>query len=265
MEVWNREELYSEIWEQPLVKLAAKYGISAVMLGKVCRKLQVPLPGRGYWAKKEFGKAVGRLPLPKAKDLPIVQRFKLSSAEVTAPTEKGAPEPEPTDPEYLRIKEIESRPIGINPDAKTHKLVTMTAKSLRRGRVDTRGMLEGHWQHPHLDVRVSPATLDRALAIANAVILTLEVEEFPVSLQSGKHATIAEIFGHKVALCHCREVPREEPAQGAGTKLDKDRNRIRADRRPRIPGSVRTGGEGKSSVTQKSSGWKDCCRSSLER
>jgi hypothetical protein len=52
-EIWNREELYVEIWEKPLVKLAAKYNISAVALGKACRKLQIPLPGRGYWVKKE--------------------------------------------------------------------------------------------------------------------------------------------------------------------------------------------------------------------
>ena len=39
METWNREELYNEVWEQPLVKTATKYGISAVALGKVCRNL----------------------------------------------------------------------------------------------------------------------------------------------------------------------------------------------------------------------------------
>ena len=73
-EIWNREELYAEVWEKPLVKIAVKYGISAVMLGKVCRKLLIPLPGRGYWAKKEFGKPVERLPLPEAKDLPVLYR-----------------------------------------------------------------------------------------------------------------------------------------------------------------------------------------------
>jgi hypothetical protein len=31
METWNREELYKEIWEQPMLKLAHKYGISSVM------------------------------------------------------------------------------------------------------------------------------------------------------------------------------------------------------------------------------------------
>ena len=29
METWNREELYAEVWDQPLVKVAPKYGISA--------------------------------------------------------------------------------------------------------------------------------------------------------------------------------------------------------------------------------------------
>jgi len=52
METWNREELYAEVWEQPLVKLAPKYGTSNMTLGKVCRKLQIRVPGRGYWAKK---------------------------------------------------------------------------------------------------------------------------------------------------------------------------------------------------------------------
>jgi hypothetical protein len=39
MEIWNREELYFDVWEQPLIKLTEKYAVSAVMLGKVCRKL----------------------------------------------------------------------------------------------------------------------------------------------------------------------------------------------------------------------------------
>jgi hypothetical protein len=42
MDTWNREELYAEIWEQPATKVAAKYGISSVMLGRICSKLQIP-------------------------------------------------------------------------------------------------------------------------------------------------------------------------------------------------------------------------------
>jgi hypothetical protein len=121
-EIWNREQLYAEVWEKPLVKIAVKYGISAVMLGKICRKLLIPLPGRGYWAKKEFGKPVERLPLPEAEDLPVLYR----STEPAEPAVVKNPEPEPTDAEYLRIQDVESRSLSASPEDKPHKLVNLT-------------------------------------------------------------------------------------------------------------------------------------------
>ena len=47
---YDREELYQKVWEHPMLKVAEEYGISSVALGKVCRRLSVPVPGRGYWA-----------------------------------------------------------------------------------------------------------------------------------------------------------------------------------------------------------------------
>jgi hypothetical protein len=61
---YNRDVLYGEVWAEPIQKLAAKYGISDVGLAKVCRKLRVPVPGRGYWAKKTAGKKVRKRPAP---------------------------------------------------------------------------------------------------------------------------------------------------------------------------------------------------------
>jgi hypothetical protein len=103
METWNREELYKEVWDQPLVRLAPKYGISAVALGKVCDKLQIPLPGRGYWTRKEFGKPVEQPPLPEGKNLPVVHRFKFPQFQEAVTTTPSTPPEAPTDSEYLRI------------------------------------------------------------------------------------------------------------------------------------------------------------------
>ncbi len=72
---WNRVELYNEVWDQPLVKLSKKYGISDVRLGKVCRKLKIPHPPRGYWAKRAVDQTVGQVPLPEFKDAPVVKRL----------------------------------------------------------------------------------------------------------------------------------------------------------------------------------------------
>jgi|ERR1700733_2455617 len=55
---YNREELYQKVWDRPVQKVAKEFGISDVGLAKVCKKLFVPIPGRGYWARKAAGQKV---------------------------------------------------------------------------------------------------------------------------------------------------------------------------------------------------------------
>jgi hypothetical protein len=63
---YNREEIYEAIWAEPIQHVAKRYNLSDVGLAKVCRKLNIPRPGRGYWAKKAAGKTMPRRPpLPK--------------------------------------------------------------------------------------------------------------------------------------------------------------------------------------------------------
>lgn len=193
-EFWNREELYAEVWEKPLVKVAAKYGISAVALGKACRKLQIPLPGRGYWTQREFGKPVQRLPLPDVTGLPRVRRMKTASGSV----EDGASQPEPNDPEMLRILAIEATAIEVDLQAQPHRLVTAARRFLRHARADTKGLLIGSYDEVCLDIRTSKAALDRGLCLMNAIIRRLENEKFSVSVQKGREGTSAEIFGQRV-------------------------------------------------------------------
>jgi hypothetical protein len=62
---YNREKIYEEIWSEPIQHVAKRYKISDVGLAKVCHKLNIPRPGRGYWAMKTAGK-----PLPRRPSLP---------------------------------------------------------------------------------------------------------------------------------------------------------------------------------------------------
>jgi hypothetical protein len=192
---WDRDELYKEVWDQPLTKLVTKYGISAVALGKVCRKLQIPLPGRGYWAKKEFGKAGERVPLPALEPVPVVWRMKFPPPEGTP---EPAPAPEPTDSEWLRIKEVESRTIQVRSEPKYHKLVAATLKSLSGAKTDEHGFLVPRPGTNSLDARVSPGTLDRALKFLNCVIEVLEAEGPSPTVTGGRHGTIATVFNQAV-------------------------------------------------------------------
>jgi hypothetical protein len=43
----KREELYEEVWSAPLTQLCARYGLSDNGLRKVCKRLNVPVPGGG--------------------------------------------------------------------------------------------------------------------------------------------------------------------------------------------------------------------------
>lgn len=60
----HRDTLYSEVWATPMASLAPKYGVSAVFLSRVCARLNIPCPPRGYWAKKQSGQRPKIPPLP---------------------------------------------------------------------------------------------------------------------------------------------------------------------------------------------------------
>ena len=48
---YDRDELYRRVWSQPMSQLAEEEGISDRGLAKICARLDIPRPPRGYWAK----------------------------------------------------------------------------------------------------------------------------------------------------------------------------------------------------------------------
>lgn len=52
-----------QVWERPTSEIAVELGISNVAVGKLCQKLQVPKPPRGYWARVGAGQTPRRPPL----------------------------------------------------------------------------------------------------------------------------------------------------------------------------------------------------------
>lgn len=63
--LYERKTLYDEVWQQPVTKVAERYGVSDVMIHKVCKAMNIPVPPRGYWAKKAAGQPVEQEPLPE--------------------------------------------------------------------------------------------------------------------------------------------------------------------------------------------------------
>lgn len=63
-ETLTRDELHDLVWSVPVSRLAKRFGISDVGLAKICARHEIPRPPRGYWAKVQAGKRLGRTPLP---------------------------------------------------------------------------------------------------------------------------------------------------------------------------------------------------------
>ena len=63
--VYEREKLYNEVWSEPVTIVAKRYGVSDVMIHKICKRLKIPVPPRGYWARVRAGAKLQKAPLPQ--------------------------------------------------------------------------------------------------------------------------------------------------------------------------------------------------------
>lgn len=67
----KRSELFGIVWREPLATLAPKLGMSKPTLLKLCRMHNVPVPGRGHWAKVRAGQGLAPEALPEADDIEV--------------------------------------------------------------------------------------------------------------------------------------------------------------------------------------------------
>ena len=69
----TRQALYELVWSKPMKTLAAEHGISDVGLKKVCAKAAIPVPERGYWAKRAADRPTRQPPLgPRDPGMPDI-------------------------------------------------------------------------------------------------------------------------------------------------------------------------------------------------
>jgi hypothetical protein len=64
----TRQELYNRVWAEPVHTLAKQFGLSNVGLGKACRRHNIHVPPRGYWARKTAGHTMRQPPLPPSRE-----------------------------------------------------------------------------------------------------------------------------------------------------------------------------------------------------
>lgn len=163
--VYQRDELYAAVWSEPKQQLAKKLGISDVALGRACKKMRVPVPGRGYWARLASGQRLPKQALPKLRSGDMTEYSVYRWREGPGDPEAERPNKAPLPPD-----EADKIPVPMV----LHHLHPLLKKHL-----DSFGQMEGRFtdflkSHTCVALWVSPESLDRALRIMSTLFEVLE-------------------------------------------------------------------------------------------
>lgn len=172
----TRATLYDEVWAEPMLVVARRYGVSSSFLARICTRLRVPHPHRGYWAKRAAGKNPHRPPLPEALPGDEFQWVRPGDPVEDVAPELSAPEPKPPAASEAAPPAARRRKPGSR-----HIIVARVRQHFEVDRLSSQGFIRP-WKKVLVDIVVSPATLGKALRTANAVFVELETRGHQVVL-----------------------------------------------------------------------------------
>jgi hypothetical protein len=216
----TREELYAQVWAEPMTSLAQRYGLSDRVLAKICTRMGIPVPGRGYWARVQSGQVPlqAKLPKIKARQKAVVNLNKRGHIlEETKELQDVAG--------YIASEMHPENQITV-PDALVDPLpvVEKTAKSLRAAGADDHGMVRPRAKRC-LDIRVGKESIERAERIMDTLLKALDVRGIElIHDEEGEGGTQLIVDGETLGF-HLEEKARREKYQPTAVeqkKLDED-------------------------------------------
>jgi hypothetical protein len=155
----TRIELYERVWREPMTKVASEFGVSASYLARICSRLNVPRPNRGYWARIEAGQHTRKAGLPEAQP----------GDELTWHPGGGAPEVQ--GPVGTKTNAFSSTKKNTRRTAATgqHELVANARPLFLASRFSREGNFLKPAKRNLLDLVVTTDTLGSALALADGL------------------------------------------------------------------------------------------------
>lgn len=188
----SREALYALVWSEPMLRIAARFGVSSSYLARVCTTMNVPRPERGYWAKLAVGKKQTKPPLPEPGpgDALIWSKGGGGSHIPKALPRPPAPSVRPV---------ARDRP----PRTAVHSLLQGAKGYLESGRESYEGKYLKPAKRNLVDFAVTKTGLDKALSFANGLFQALEA--------NGHHVMLAPTGEY---FCRATVDERENPGKG---------------------------------------------------
>jgi hypothetical protein len=222
--VLTREALYQQVWAEPIIHVAKRLGLSDRGLAKVCARHQIPVPPRGWWAKKQHGQTMRQAPLP-AVDGPALATLTLHGVAVQA-ADRDATELEREQTPEWRISVPEELPIS-------HPLVVRASVALRQAaRGASHNSQHVSWRHRyqvglvrpgpgHLDMAISKPLIPRALRIMQALLTAFDQRGYTVSVNA-QNETVVSVLDEpfQMAILERQKQVRVKRTYGMSTELE---------------------------------------------
>ena len=202
---FTREELYDLVWSESILQLAKRFNISNVGLKKTCKRMNIPTPKTGYWAKKRHGHKVHQEKLPKGykgkvevtlEELDIGvdgKQHRLSKLNILQ---------KQIEKEHKHLLRVAKR---LNSPDKLIEEIQNSVKD-RKYRAYN-GLIDVQW-FGVFDLKVSSTHLSRALRILNTLIGVLQ-ERGHIIVKGYRHTSV-EVFGSEISISMREKLKRRE-------------------------------------------------------
>ena len=165
----SRHQLYDEVWAEPMTTVAKRYHVSSSFLARVCERLGVPRPPRGFWAQRAVGIKLEQPPLPKPAP----------GSELEWVRDGSEPRRQPILAKRRTKQAPRERP-------ETHALLVGARAHFLHARERRDEQYQRPYKHNLVDVFVSKELIDDALQFASELFLALEDRNHIVTLAPAK-------------------------------------------------------------------------------
>ena len=161
----SREDLFALVWSEPTQTVAKRFSVSGSYLARVCERLRIPTPARGYWAKYSAGKVMAKplLPAPRPGD---EISWNLGGGPGEIFSEVGSQL-------SIEIEKIPKKRVTKVKD-RTHSLLNGVKELYLLGRLSYQKEFLKPNKRLLPDIQVSTTSLDNALELANVLFNSLE-------------------------------------------------------------------------------------------
>lgn len=191
---FTRKGLYDLVWSKSLLSLSKEYQISDNGLRKICKRMNIPIPMKGYWQKPSYFKEKNKIKLPtkfEGTDKVTLTLLNEDSHETPLAAQARIKKEIETTPNLpLKVPEKLTKPDPLIKEAREILRDEKQCFSPHRGIIASR--------RGSLNIRVSYRNISRALKFMDTLIKLLRARGNDIKNEFGK--TYAVVFGSDIEI-----------------------------------------------------------------